>query len=127
MSTISERATASIRPIPRDATDMGRLREEWRLAAKQWVAAQDAADRLEEGRKMVMAELILEFTKGGMPRTKAEDEARTSQKFKEYVRRFHDAKRLANDLRIDAKDKELAYWEQNNSEATQRAERRMSR
>ena len=125
--SISERATANIVPIPRDGNDLDRLREEWRILAKQWVAAEDRADRLEEGRKMLMAELILALVKEGMPRTRAEDEARTSEQFKNYVRKFHDAKREANDLRIDMQNADRLYWERNNAEATERAERRMSR
>lgn len=125
--TISERATASIRSAPRDPNDLGRLREEWRLLAKQWVAAQARADEFEEGRKMLMDELTLALVKDGTPVTRAEKEARVSDQFKAYMRKAHDAKREANDLRIDAKNAELAYWERNNAEATERAERRMSR
>lgn len=125
--SLSERATASIRAIPRDPNDLGRLREEWRLIAKQWVAAQARADEFEEGRKMLMDELTLALVKEGMPVTRAEKEARVSKQFKAYMRKAHDAKREANDLRIDAKNAELAYWERNNAEATERAERRMSR
>lgn len=125
--SISERATASIRPIPRDPNDLGRLREEWRILAKQWVSAQARADEFEEGRKMLMDELTLALVREGMAVTKAEKEARVSDQFKAYMRKAHDAKREANDLRIDAKNAELAYWERNNAEATERAERRMSR
>jgi len=125
--SISERASAGIVPIPRDANDLDRLREEWRVLAKQWVAADDRMDRLDEGRKMLMAELKLALIAEGSKIGAAEDEARTSQQYKEYVRKYHDAKRVANDLKIDMKNAELAYWQRNNAEATERAERRMSR
>lgn len=127
MTTLSERATATITQIPRDPSDLGRLREEWRLIAKEWTAAQARADEFEEGRKILLSELELALIKEGMPVSKAEREARTSEQFRTYVRKSHDAKREANDLRIDAKNAELAYWERNNAEATERAERRMSR
>lgn len=125
--SISERATASIQPMRRDPNDLGRLREEWRLLAKQWVEAQSRADEFEEGRKMLMDELTLALVKAGTAVTRAEKEARVSEQFKAYMRKAHDAKRAANDIRIDMKNAELAYWERNNAEATERAERRMSR
>lgn len=125
--TISERASATITPIQRDVNDLDRLREEWRILAKQWVAAEDRVGRLDEGRKMLLAELKLALIKAGSKMGAAEDEARISQQFKEYVRKYHDAKRVANDLKIDMKNAELAYWQRNNAEATERAERRMSR
>lgn len=124
---ISERATANIVPMQRDASDLNRLREEWRILAKQWVQADSRVDELEEGRKMLLAELKLALIKAGSKLGAAEDEARISQQFKNYVRKYHDAKRVANDLRIDMKNAELAYWERNNAEATERSERRMSR
>lgn len=126
MST-SERATAAVVPMKRDGTDLNRLREEWRILAKQWVQADSRVDEMEEGRKMLLAELKLALIKAGSKIGAAEDEARISQQFKSYVRKYHDAKRVANDLRIDMKNAELAYWERNNSEATERSERRMSR
>ena len=125
--SISGRAVAGITPMHRDPSDMGRLREEWRLLAKQWVAAQSRADEFDEGRKMLMDELTLALVKDGMPVGRAEKEARISDQFKSYMRKAHDAKREANDLRIDMKNAEMAYWERNNAEATERAERRMSR
>lgn len=127
MSTISQRATANIRPVPRDTNDMNRLREEWRLVAKEWVAAQDRADRLEEKRKIALDELTLALVKEGMPVSKAEKEARTSAQFKDVLRQYHDAKRHANNLRIDMQNADRLYWERNNHEATERAERRMAR
>lgn len=125
--SISERATANVTPYPRNEHDIDRLREEWRLLAKEWSAAKDNADRLSEGKKILLAEMIIRLTKDGMSRQKAEDEALASTQFKEYVRKMHDAKRQAQDLFIDAENADRLYWRQNNAEATQRSERRMSR
>jgi len=125
--SISERASATVTQMPRDPSDLNRLREEWRILAKMWVQADSRVDELEEGRKMLLAELKLALIKAGSKITASEDEARTSPQFKSYVRKYHDAKRAANDLKIDMKNAELAYWERNNAEATERSERRMSR
>ena len=119
--------TAHIRSISRDENDLGRLREEWRLLAKEWVAAQDVAERWEEQRKVALDEMTLALIKEGMPATRAEKEARVSEQFKDILRKFHDAKRKAKDLYIDQKNAEMAYWARNGAEATERAERRMSR
>ena len=126
--SISERATASIRPIPRDPNDISRLREEWRLLAKQHNDAEDRASRYEEGRKLLLAQLKLAIIETGYkPLSAAEDKARTSEEFKRYLAKMHDARRIANDLRTEVENANRLYWERNNAEATERSERRMSR
>jgi hypothetical protein len=125
--TISERATASISNTPRNASDRDRLREEWRLVAKEWAAADSKWAEYDEGRKVLLAEMTLRLVEGGMTVSKAELTARCSDQFKSYLRKLYDARRLKNDLEIDKENASRAYWDQNNSEATERAERRMSR
>jgi len=119
--------TALVSDTRRNAHDLDRLREEWRLKAREWAAAEDNASRLEEGRKMLMSGMRLELISAGMTIAKAEDSARTSEQFKGYVRKMHDARRLANDLKIEAENANRLYWEQVNSEANERSEKRMSR
>jgi hypothetical protein len=126
--TISQRAMA--RPItdsPRNVADRDRLREEWRLLALEWSALQDAADRLDEGRKILLDECTLRLIEAGMPVTKAEKEARTSEQYRGYVRKLHDAKRSAQDARIAMQNADRLYWEAVSVEATTRAELRISR
>jgi hypothetical protein len=127
--TTSERATASIRPMTVDASNRDHARELWRLKAKEWVAAEDNASRLEEGRKLLLdgmiERLLVENEK--LTATRAERQARTSDQYKGYLRKMHDARRLANDLAIDKVDLDRRYWEIVGNEATERTERRMSR
>jgi hypothetical protein len=116
-----------IRETPRNENDRDRLREEWRLISKNWSHAEDNARRLEEGRKILMSELKLALIKAGSRTTLAEDEARTSEQFKQYVRRMHDARRVANDLKIEMENADRLYWSNVTGEANERTERRMSR
>lgn len=119
---------AGVQPVPRDPTDRDRLREEWRLKALEWSNADDNAARLTEGKSLLLDEMVLRLIDdNGMSATKAEKVARTSQHFKEYLRKMHDAKRAAQDLKIEAENLNRIYWEQVSHEATERTERRMSR
>ena len=122
--SISQRAM--VRETPRDPHDLNRLREEWRLRAEEWSLARALADELEEGRKVLLSELQLALA-ADTTQWKAEREARTCKQFRDYLRKLFDAKRRANDCWIAMQNADRAYWEQNNSEATQRSERRMSR
>lgn len=126
MSTISERATASIKPIdyPRDGMDRDRLREEWRLSAMAWAHAKDTSERLDEGRKMLLDRMTLELRAGGMPEAKARMTARTSDQFKGFLERMHQAKRAASDAWIAMQNADRIYWAHVGQEATDRAERR---
>lgn len=117
----------AITDIPRDVRDRDRLREEWRIAAKSAVDAEDIASRLEEGRKIVLDEITLSFVEKGESVSKAERMARTSERFKKYVRDMHAARKAANDLKIEAQNADRLYWSNVGHEANERAERRMSR
>lgn len=127
MNSIAARASAGITEIPRNSLDRDRLREEWRLLAMEWSALQDNADRLDEGRKILLDECTIRLMETRMPASRAEKEARTSEQFKNYLRKMHDAKRAANDARIAMQNADRLYWESVSNEATERAERRMSR
>ena len=126
--SISERATALIKEMPRDPNDINRLREEWRLAANAYNAANDKARRYEEGRKVYLAKLKLGLIDAGFrPLTLAEDRARTSEQFRRYLKRMFDARRVADDLETEMIAADRIYWERKSADATERSERRMSR
>ena len=127
--SIAERASASIRPMTVDANNRDHAREQWRLKAKEWSAAEDNASRLEEGRKLLLAKMIENLTAGDnkLSAVRAERMARISEEFGRYLRKMHDARRAANDLAIDKVDLDRRYWEVIGNEATERTERRMSR
>jgi hypothetical protein len=107
--------------------DRDRLREEWRLKALEWSAAEDMASRLEEGRATVLARLVLDFVDTGYPVSKAEKMARIEDEYTEYVNTMHQARRVANDARIERDNADRLYWHHATAEANQRAEMRLSR
>lgn len=128
MST-SERASALVRPMQRDRTDRDILREEWRLKAKEAAKADALASELKEGKSILLDEMIIRLREGepGLSDTRAERIARTSQQFKEYVRKMHNAHREAQDLRIECENLNRIYWEAVSADADERAEKRMTR
>lgn len=113
--------------FPADPTDRDHLREQWRLSALEWSRLEDAASRLEEGRQMVLAEETLALIALGDRATTAEKKARVSDRFKQYVRTMHDARRDANDARIEMQNHDRLYWAHATHEANERAERKLSR
>lgn len=119
--------TASVRTLQPNPTDRDHLREQWRLAAMEWARAEDIASRMEEGRRVVMDQITLELVKAGDSVAKAEKVARTSERFLKYLKSMHDARKVANELRIQKENADRAYWEQVSVEAQSRAEMRMTR
>lgn len=127
----SERATASIRPIQPDLTDGDHLRELWRLAAIETAKAEDRAARLKQGREIFLDELtetLVEQSEGTkrLSQSAAERMARTSDAYKNYLRRMHDARFEARMLHIEEENADRIYWSNVSSEARQRAEMRMT-
>jgi len=118
---------ALVKQMPAEPRNRDYLREQWRVAALEFNAADDNASRLEEGRKLLLDDMTLRLMEGGESATKAEKIARTSEQFRTYLRKMHDARREANDLKIRAENANRLYWESVSVEATERAERRMSR
>jgi hypothetical protein len=108
------------------------LRERWRLKAVEAAQADDRAARAKEGKAIFLDQLIetlieqAEAAGDKLPQTKAERMARTSDAYKSYLRKMHDARHAADILRIEAQDADRRYWEGVSAEATWRAEARMT-
>lgn len=121
--------TTSVKPLPIDNRNRDHVREQWRLASLEWSAAEDRASRLESGKKLFLGDAVSRLKAGNeqMSEAKAERIAVTSPQYRDYLRKMHDARREANDLKIMAEDANRLYWELVNSEANERVERRMSR
>jgi hypothetical protein len=82
---------------------------------------------MEEGRKILLAELIdtlLEQTPG-LTQSRAERLARTSTAYREATEQMHSTRHTANKLRVEMQDKDRVYWQIVAAEATNRVERRM--
>ena len=105
------------------------LNELVRLAERHWAACEDNASRLEEGRSIVMAEMKINLVSEGIAKSMsaAEDHARSSDQWKGYVRKMHDARREANDARAEWRALERDYYGTVGDEASERAQMRMAR
>lgn len=130
--SISQRAIDAnsgplIQEVPRDPTDRDRLREEWRVAADRFVDLDDHAQRLKEGKSIFFDELVAELIATGLRVGEAERTANTCQRHKDYLRKMHDARRDAARQRVEVENRDRIYWSHVSREATDRADRKMSR
>jgi hypothetical protein len=91
------------------------------------VWADDAASRLEEGRKILLDELInnLLGQNHKLTQSAAERLARTSDAFKNHIKAMHDARTDANLKKIEMLNLDRIYWQGVSEEATARSERKM--
>ena len=122
MSTVSERAHATIAAMPvRDIP----LSEQFRLVALQWVDAQAASDILDETKSSVFAEKCLEL--GDIPVSKAEMRVRGSKDWRDHLDKIVAAKRATNKLKMQLKYIEMRHREWISANATNREEMRMGR
>lgn len=105
------------------------LSELVRIAERTWAAEEDNASRLEEGRSIILADLKIDLVKSELAKSlsQAEDYARSSLKFKDYVRRMHDARRAANDARAEWRKLERDYFGAVSDEKGEQQQMRMSR
>jgi len=122
----AQRAIAAAE-YPRDPTDRDRLREEWRLLSLDAARKKDAACRLEEGRKILLSVMVTRLVEGGLPVSKAENEARASAQFQDHVQAMHEARLAADEAWIAAENADRIYWANVSEEANARTERRLSR
>lgn len=127
MTTTSQRAIAASQDREPDHHNRDDLRELWRLAALSAARKKDVAGRLDEGRKILLSVLTKQLVDGGMAVSKAEMEARASKTFQDHVEAMHTAKLEADEAWIEAENLDRIYWSQVSHEATERAERRMTR
>ena len=89
------------------------LREKWRLKAVEAAQADDRASRAKEGKPIFLDQLVETLIEQAeekgekLAQSKAERIARTSDAYKGYLRKMHDARHAADLLRIEA---ELWTW-----------------
>lgn len=104
------------------------LSEQVRLAEREWAACEDNASRLEEGRSILMAEMKINLVEKKIAKSAsaAEDMARSSDQWRGYVRKMHDARRHANDARAEWRAVERRYWASVSDEASERQQLRMT-
>lgn len=104
------------------------LSEQVRVAEMRWVEAEHQASCLEEGKGILRDEMINNLLEAGQATSAAQAErvSRTSDQFKGYLRRMHDARRDANQAKAEWRALERNYWAAVSVEATERASMRMT-
>lgn len=130
MTSISELAQKQI--IPRDMPEMEKrkhLSEMVRVAEMEWIGLKDTADRLEEQRKVIVAQMKTNLRGAGLAKSGAEAEemALCSDEYRKFVDAMHDARRYANEAKARLSSLERDYWGAVSLEASERQQMRMSR
>ena len=103
--------------------------EQFRVVAKKWVDADRAARLMEELKTSTLAEmknkLIVDDPK--MANNKAEDTAKASQEWREYITEMVNHRSDANLLKVQLEFLRMQFHEWQSANATNRAEMRMTR
>ncbi len=104
------------------------LSELIRLAEMAWIAQEHDASCREEGRKIVLCNMVNEMLAQKLEKSAAAAErtARTSKQFGDYLRLMFDSRRKANELRAAWKKQERTYWGLASHEATERRQMQMA-
>ena len=103
------------------------ISEQFRVVAKEWVAADEAASLMEETKSAVVSEMITKIIgyNIGMPFNKAELAAKSSAEYKEFITTMVSLRSKANLLKVKLEYLRMRFSEQQSHEATARAERRL--
>jgi hypothetical protein len=97
--------------------------EKYRIAAKNWVELDAAANLLEETKSANLSQMMLSNNADSV--SKAEMLAKASPRWTEYVSGMVEARRKANKAKVELEWIRMKFSEQQSSEATARAERRL--
>lgn len=103
------------------------LSEQFRVVAKEWCEADEAASLMEETKNVVLSEMITKVIgyNIGMPYNKAELTAKSSPDYKEFVTKMVKLRSEANLLKVKMEWIRMRFSEQQSAEATARSERRL--
>ena len=99
------------------------LSEQYRLASLRWVKANAAADLLEESKSAVLSQRMAKL--GDIPVSRAELTVKASPEWKEYIETMNNARREANELKVEAEFLKMRFYEWQSHEATKRTEARL--
>lgn len=99
------------------------ISEQYRLASLRWVKANAAADLLEESKSAVLSQRMAAL--GDMPVSKAELKVKSSPEWREYIEQMTDARRTANELKVEADFLRMRFYEWQSAEASKRVEARL--
>ena len=99
------------------------LSEKFRLAAKEWVAEDAAANMLEESKSAYLSQKMAAL--GDMPVSRAEMEVKASADWREYIRQMVEAREKANLSKVKLEWLRMRFNEWQSAEATKRAEMKL--
>lgn len=97
--------------------------EQFRIAAKDWVEKDSAANLLEQTKTAVLAQMISKF--GDIPHNKAEREVKASPEWLDHVTKMVKARQAANLARAKKEYINMKFSEWQSGEATKRAEMKL--
>ena len=97
--------------------------EQYRIAAKDWVGKDAAANILEETKSAVLSQRMLAL--GDMPVSRAEMQIKASVEWKEFISSMVTAREAANLAKVRVEWCRMKFNQWQSAEATARAERRI--
>ena len=99
------------------------ISEEYRIAAKQWVEADAAANMLEETKSAVLSQKMQAL--GDMAVNKAELSVKASTEWSDFISAMVLARKTANLMKVKLEYVRMRYGEWQSAEANSRAERKL--
>ena len=99
------------------------LSEQFRIVAKKWVEADNAATLLEETKSAFLNQLML--NQGDMAVSKAEMIVKGSPDWTEYVTKMVEARKQANLLKVQLEYIRMKFYEWQSHNANRRAEMKL--
>lgn len=99
------------------------ISEQFRLAAKDWVDKDSAANMLEETKSAVLSQRMAAL--GDMPVSKAEMAVKASDEWRAFIEGMVNARTAANLAKMKLEYIRMRFSEWQSKEATSRAEKRL--
>lgn len=100
------------------------ISEQYRLAAKDWVDKQAAAQMLEECKTAELAQRV-SMLPSEWSMSKKEHTVKATEEWREWIRGMVDARKAANLAKVKLEFLRMKFQEQQGEEATARAEMKM--
>jgi predicted hydrolase (HD superfamily) len=99
------------------------ISEQFRIVAKEWVAADSAANLLEESKSATLSQRMMAL--GDMPVSRAEMTVKASTEWTGYLEAMNAARERANLLKVKLEYLRMRFSENQSAEASKRAEMRL--
>jgi len=97
--------------------------EQFRLAAKSWVAKEAAASMLEESKSSVLSQHMMKLA--DLPVSRAEMQVKASEEWRDFIASMVKAREEANFAKVRCEFIRMRFGEWQSREATKRAEMKL--